>query len=258
MHHPDKAGGNAGDSANYFIHLKLASDTLFDGAKRFAYERFGPEVVNWQKCTTIKDYVQKGVITGILPHYAVAAGMIYMLGMFGFMEFGKYYRWLILLTLCVFELYTVTRPDLPPALQAVNSVMTRFTSNPPYLPFQVISLARKLSITIYIALSQIGPLVSAQLGPLKASAEDDEKALKQSLERLEAMGRQLDGDVVRLLEMEMAPYKGDREAAANLQGKMREWLVQNTIRADPMVRDALGTSFKRRRIDAPSGAKGNR
>lgn len=258
MHHPDKAGGNAGDSANYFIHLKLASDTLFDGAKRFAYERFGPEVVNWQKCTTIKDYVQKGVITGILPHYAVAAGMIYMLGMFGFMEFGKYYRWLILLTLCVFELYTVTRPDLPPALKAVNDVMTRFTSNPPYLPFQVISLARKLSITIYIALSQIGPLVSAQLGPLKAPAEDDEKALKQSLERLEAMGKQLDGDVVRLLEMEMAPYKGDREAAANLQGKMREWLVQNTIRADPMVRDALGTSFKRRRIDAPSGAKGNR
>lgn len=258
MHHPDKAGKGAQDSATYFIHLKLASDTLQDAAKRFAYERFGPEVVDWQKVTTIKDYIYKGVVSGIFPHYSVAAATIYLFGMFGYMEFGRYYRWLVLITLCTFELWTVTRPTFPPILNAFNAVLTTTTSHPPYLPFQLISLARKATITIYIALSQIGPLLSEQLIKTQKPTENAEKALQQGLERLEALNKSLDGDVIRLLDMELAPYKGDREATSNLQGKMREWLIQNTIRADPMVRDALGTSFRRRRIDAPSGAKGTR
>lgn len=258
MHHPDKAGKGAQDSAAYFIHLKLASDTLQDAAKRFAYERFGPEVVDWQKVTTIKDYIYKGAVSGIFPHYGVAAATIYLFGMFGYMEFGKYYRWLMLLTLCTFELWTVTRPDFPPILVAFNAVLTRISSHPPYLPFQLISLARKATITIYIALSQIGPLLSEQIVKTPKPADNAEKALQQGLERLEALNKSLDGDVIRLLDMELAPYKGDPEATSNLQGKMREWLIQNTIRADPMVRDALGTSFRRRRIDAPSGAKGTR
>ncbi|KAM5352424.1 hypothetical protein ACJ41O_005147 [Fusarium nematophilum] len=257
-HHPDKAGGDAADSAAFFMHLKLASDTLQDAAKRFAYERFGPEIARWQKCVTIRDFVIRGVISGILPHYAVAAASVYVLGLFGYMEFGKYYRWLILLTLCTFELHTVSRPDFPPFVNAINAVITRVSPLPPYLPFQVISLARRLTITIYIALSQIGPLLAAQFGGASKPEEDDEKALRQSLNRLEMLSKQLDGDATRLLDMEMGPYKGDAEATAKLQGKMREWLVQNTIRADPMVRDAMGTSLRKRRVDAPAGAKGNR
>ncbi|KAK7415911.1 hypothetical protein QQZ08_012206 [Neonectria magnoliae] len=259
LHHPDKVGADAPDSAAFFMHLKQASDTLQDAAKRFAYERFGPEVARWQKCITIKDYVTRGVVSGILPHYGVAAASIYVLGLFGYMDFGKYYRWLILLVLCTFELHSVTRPDFPPVVTTINAVLTRLTSHHPYLPFQVISLARKLTITFYIALSQIGPLLVEQFGGgQKAVAQNEEKALQQNLDRLEALAKQLDGDALRLLDMELAPYKGDAEATNNLQGKMREWLVQNTIRADPMVRDALGTSLKRRRVDAPAGAKGNR
>ncbi|KAI8725199.1 hypothetical protein NCS52_00090500 [Fusarium sp. LHS14.1] len=258
MHHPDKAGRDATDSAAFFMHLKLASDTLHDTVKRFAYERFGPEIARWQKCVTIRDYVTRGIVSGILPHYAVAAASIYVLGLFGYMEFGKYYRWLILVTLCTFELHTVMRPDFPPFVNAVNAVIARVSSLPPYLPFQVISLARRLTITIYIALNQIGPLLVAQVGGQQKADDKDEKALQESLNRLEMLTKQLDGDAVRLLDMEMAPYKGDAEAASNLQGKMREWLVQNTIRADPMVRDAMGTSLRRRRVDAPVGAKGTR
>ena len=56
----------------------------------------------------------------------------------------------------------------------------------------------------------------------------------------------------------MAPFAGDPELVKSMRGKLREWLVQNTIRSDPMVKDALGNSFKRRRADAPAGAKGNR
>lgn len=257
LHHPDKAGSSGPDTNDYFIHLKLASEVLQDAAKRFAYERFGPVVVQWQKCITIRDYVSRGVTSSILPHYGLAVVTLYILGVFGYMNYGTYYRWLVLVALCTFELHAVTRPAFPAFVDALNTVLTTVTSHPPFLPFQIIVLARKLTITSYIALSQIGPLLAQHLGSDK-KAQDDEKALQQGLERLETITRQLDADTVRLMDMEMAPFKGDPAAAANLQGKMREWLVQNTIRADPMVRDALGTSFRKRRIDAPAGAKGNR
>lgn len=254
LHHPDKTGSDASDSASYFIHLKAASDTLQDAAKRFAYERFGPETVAWQKCVTIKDYVSRGVFSGILPHYAVAAGSIYILGLLGYMDFGKFYRWLILVTLCVFEIQAVTRPSFPSLLEGLNFLFSKTATHPPYLPFQLIQLARKLTITIYIALSQIGPLIS----PSRRSIDDEDELLVQGLNRLEAITGQFDADSTRLMELEMTPFKGDAEATSNLQGKMREWLVQNTIRADPMVRDAMGTSLRKRRVDVPAGAKGNR
>jgi hypothetical protein len=82
--------------------------------------------------------------------------------------------------------------------------------------------------------------------------------VRQGLDRLEEAARGLDGDAARLLDMEMAPFTGDQEALAGIRVKLREWLVQNTIRADPVVRDALGNSFRKRRIDAPAGARGNR
>ncbi|KAI9167588.1 Chaperone protein DnaJ [Paramyrothecium foliicola] len=258
VHHPDKAGAGYEDVGTYFMHLKVASETLQDAAKKFAYERFGPDVLQWQKCTTIKDYVTRGIFSGVIPNYAVAAISFAGLGFFGYMDFAKYYRWLILLTLCVFELYTVTRPTFPAYLSFINTVLTHILRREPYVPFQVIAMARKLSMTVYIALSQIGPLLLRPSPDSQRPTPDDEKALKQGLERLEGMARMLDADTGRLMDMELAPFKGDAEATANLQGKMGEWLVQNTVRADPMVRDALGQSFRRRRIDAPAGARGNR
>ena len=87
---------------------------------------------------------------------------------------------------------------------------------------------------------------------------NEKTALAQALERLDAAVASVDVDAKRLLELEMAPFSGDPEALAVLRGTAKEWLVQNTIRADPMVRDALGNSLKRRRTDAPPGARGTK
>lgn len=47
----------------------------------------------------------------------------------------------------------------------------------------------------------------------------------------------------------MAPFIGDDEALKDLRGRVREWLVTNTIRADPEVRDAMGRALgKRKRV----------
>ncbi|KAK0635359.1 hypothetical protein B0T17DRAFT_39094 [Bombardia bombarda] len=278
QYHPDKASTTAtssqADINAYFVHLKTASDTLLDPARRFAYERFGPDVLAWQHCATVSDYVFRGARV-LVPYYGGAAALLYGLGLLGYLDWGRYERWLVLSVMFVFELHTITRPAHPPLFaNLVNPLLTRFGGggggggrHPPYLPFQAISLARKLSVTVYIAFSQIGPLLAADTsggqinvaGRKGGGARSEEAALGQGLERLEMAARGLDADAARLLEMEMAPFAGGDEATTGaVKGKVREWLVQNTIRADPEVRNALGTSLKQRRVDAPAGARGNR
>jgi hypothetical protein len=262
--HPDKATGSDAAANNaFFVHLKTAADTLVDPAKRFAYDRFGPDAVGWQHCVTIKDYVTKGGSIAV-SYYGIAAAAMYGLGLLGYLDWGRFERWLVLASVFVFELLTVTRPGHPAVLEkVVNPLLGRLAGRPPYLPFQAVEFARKLSVTVYIAFSQIGPLLTADtsggqvlVGGRKGVSE--EVALKQGLERLEMTVKGLDDDAGRLLETEMAPYAGDGEMIQTVRSKVKEWLVQNTIRSDPMVRDALGRSFAKRRVDAPSGAKGNR
>ncbi|KAK8048969.1 hypothetical protein PG994_010699 [Apiospora phragmitis] len=261
LHHPDKVGSNGGvgDSegnvGDYFMHLKTAADTLTDPAKRFAYERFGPDVASWKNCATVRDYVARGA-QQLIPHYGVAAVVMYVLGLLGYLEWGRYWRWLTMVVLAVFEVYAVTRPRIPCLVgSVVNPLLVHFTTHPPYLPFQIISLARKCSITLYIAFSQLGPLLRPQQQGVATTAE---KQLKQNLDRLEQTARAMDADAGRLLELEMTPFAGDAETIMNMRTKLKEWLVQNTIRSDPVVRDALGRSLQKRRIDAPAGARGTR
>lgn len=59
----------------------------------------------------------------------------------------------------------------------------------------------------------------------------------------------------RLLGLEMAPVLGDEAAQNDMKRKVSEWLVQNTIRSDPEVRDAIGRFRQKRRVGAPTGAR---
>jgi hypothetical protein len=178
---------------------------------------------------------------------------MYVLGLLGYLDWGKYWRWLTLICLCVFELHAISRPYFPGvASNFINPILTTFTNHPPYLPFQLIALFKKMSLTLYIAFSQIGPLLQS---PSSAPQNTTEEA---QLARLEATARAADTEATRLMAMEMSPFVHDEQALLGVKGKVRDWLVQNTIRSDPEVRDAIGNLLKRRRVDAPAGARGNR
>lgn len=85
-----------------------------------------------------------------------------------------------------------------------------------------------------------------------------EEQLQRQVERMAQLAGAADVEASRLMAMGMAPFVGDAEAIRDVQKKTSEWLVNNTIRSDPEVRDALGNVLKRRRTDAPAGARGNR
>ena len=88
LYHPDKSNAGAGMEGP-FVHLKIARDTLLNPAKRFAYDRFGPDVVEWQHCTTVFDYVSTG-LKHIFPYYVASGLFMFVLGMLGYARRGSY------------------------------------------------------------------------------------------------------------------------------------------------------------------------
>ena len=277
LHHPDKQGVGGGadaDGGAFFMHLKTATDVLTDPARRFAYERFGPVAVAWSaQCTTIREYVVRGAQTALVPHYVVAAAALYVLGLLGYLRVGRYWRWLTLGALCLFELHAITRPGFPWIVERFLNPLLFYVSggrHAPYLPFQAVSLARKLGITLYIAFNQLGPLLQqgqqhhggrrgGAAAAAAAAAEDSpEKALEKALDSLDQLAHGVDVDAGRLVELEMAPFAGDPALQEVMRPKLKEWMVQNTILNDPLVRDAMMRWRQKRRPDAPAGARGTR
>ena len=158
------------------------------------------------------------------------------------------------MSLFTFEAYTVTRPYFPPlSSKLVNPFLTTFTSHPPLLPFQQLVLARKAGIAIIIALARIRPLLQP---PEESAAPNSETELLQQLGRLEKISKTTEIEATRLLALDMAPFAGDDETVKGVRAQLQSWLVENTIKSDKEVRDAVGRVMGKRRPDAPHGARG--
>lgn len=268
--HPDKMGGGMYDAETY-IRLQTAHATLTDEAKRFAYDRFGPDMLGWKECLIVRDFVMKGA-TNLVAYYAMGAVILYAFPKFGFFSDGIYWRWMAFLSLLVFEVHTITRPDYPPLLEYLINPLLVYVVNPtvgywipgaahaPYIPFQAIAIARQLSITLSIALNQVVPYLTADTSQgrvqIKKRGSEDDKAL-QSFADLDRTLNSALQEANHMVQLESAPFVMPPELRETLRLKTRQWLVDNTIRNDPMTKDAIHRRIVRRRQDAPAGAQGN-
>ncbi|KAK8229209.1 hypothetical protein HDK90DRAFT_350309 [Phyllosticta capitalensis] len=253
LHHPDKVtSAKARPAAEaYYVYLKLARDTLVDPAKRFAYDRFGPDMLEWKHCVTIKDFIFHGAQRAVGP-YLAGGGIMVILGMLGYLQWGRYWRYMWTAVMIVFEAHTITRPEFPLILtKFINPLFTTFKIHPALLPFQLRSIARRFILSLFIAMTQIAPVLSDP----RREAQDGEKAQQEQLNRLSQITALADRDAQALLTLETMPFTS-ADGKVDLRGKVKDWLVQNSIRSDRVVRDAMGNALRRRREGAPAGARG--
>lgn len=255
--HPDKVSGGERDKAEaIYVHLKLARDTLVDPVKRYAYDRFGPEVLQWRQCKTIRDFVFHGAQMTTI-YYAVSGAVLVLLGLLGYLRQGRFWRYLIMFSLFIVELHTMTRPNFPAFLTNVaNPGLSATGLRPPYLPFQMISLLRKLVVTFFIALSQLGPVLK---DPHVTFTENGDVIPPQLLERVNVLTKATDQEIRRLMGLELMPF-ADNEVSLmdGVRGSLKEWLVQNTIRNDPEIKRAVSAVLDRRRRQAQIATETNR
>jgi len=93
-YHPDKIPQTLGRQATpqddeYYNYLKLADETLKDPVKRFAYDRFGADMLEWKQCKTTYDFVSQG-LTKSAPYYIGSLTIMIILGVLGMVQEGRY------------------------------------------------------------------------------------------------------------------------------------------------------------------------
>ncbi|SPC66642.1 uncharacterized protein UHOD_05283 [Ustilago sp. UG-2017b] len=111
-YHPDKVG-ESGEA--FFIILRRAHDALSDPVKRFAYDRFGPEMANWKDCNSLRDYTKHGLME-LVAFYTINPAMY---ALFAYINNGgrtdglSFWRLACLFSLLAAELSLLVSPDYP-------------------------------------------------------------------------------------------------------------------------------------------------
>ena len=136
------------------------------------------------------------------------------------------------------ELFVITHPQavfmpgayLPATLQSWIPGATRYL-----LPFQILTLARRASITIHIFISQIGP----RIDPVNGTSDKLPQQTMQKLGQVVQLSRAADAEATRTLQMGLVPFRGDREIVSTLRRGMKEGLILAGVRSSPEVQRAV-------------------
>ena len=242
---------------NYYVHLKHARDIILDPAKRFAYDRFGPDIfAQCQSCLTIKDYTDNALISTGTSYGAL---LVFLIGAnaLGFLTSGSYWRYLGLLAVATFEVRTILRPDHPAFLSKyLNPLVATTNIRPAYLPFQIIAIAKKASISLAQFLALLMPLYHAHSQNPSKPTDDSDNTRHEQLDRLAAFVQESNKDANRLLELESIPYRDNEKAKNELREALKKYMVQNVVHQTKEVRNAMGEVMTRRRTGVPHGAVG--
>ncbi|KAF2637371.1 hypothetical protein P280DRAFT_472088 [Massarina eburnea CBS 473.64] len=243
----------------FYVHLKEMKDVVLDPARRFAYDRFGPDVFRQcAKCVTVKEYVDNSLLTAV-GTYGVLLVFLFGANALGFLKDGAYWRYVAILAVALLDVRTAMRPDHPSFLTKwLNPLVTSWGIRPAYLPFQITIIAKKASISAAQFLGLLIPLYRDNPEKPAKPAEDSDTERHQQIDRLEALIRNSNQDVSRLLDLESTPFKENEQAKSELKEAMKKYMVQNVVHQEREVRNAIGQSMEKRRAGAPHGALGTK
>lgn len=109
------------------------------------------------------------------------------------------------------------------------------------LPFQTLTLARRITITLHIFISQIAPKENAAgNGGDKLSPQ-----LMQRVAQLANTTRSTNLAANRSLQLNLAPFRGDKESVNLLRRGMKEGLILAGIRSSDGVQRAISEVMNR-------------
>ncbi|KAI9368279.1 hypothetical protein BJX61DRAFT_230823 [Aspergillus egyptiacus] len=229
QHHPDKLA--AGSSPDYFVYLKKAQDTLVDPAKRYAYDMWGSKIFEWGNFDTAHGYFLAGLMKS-LPSYLGSFLIIMLLNYTWWSDWGRYWRFFAFAALFTLNLVLISHQG-PVFLPSGHFI----------LPWQIMKIAERLSLSLHIFISQIAPPGAKDAG----SADRLGPQTVQRLGQLLQLSRATDTEATRLLQLGFAPFQGDRESVATLRKGMKEGLVLSSVRASPGVQQAVKEVAERKK-----------
>lgn len=134
----------------------------------------------------------------------------------------------------VFEAHIISLPSFPRFLTAiVNPILQSLGKHQPYLPFQAIIIARRISISIFIAITHVAPrFVSSEQG------DDIRQGQQTIIRKLNSIVHGTNNEIDLLLKLETIPFN-DSELEAHLRRGMKHWAMSNHVLNDENVQAAI-------------------
>jgi len=244
-YHPDRAGKGGED---LFVRVRAGYEALQVPAKRFAYERFGDDMIAWATENPIETLVIG--LKRSVGFYIVAT---ILMGVMKINSGGKdvmlLWRGFIIVACAALEFFIVLHPTPSPLKLLFSNT----------LPFQYVDWLHQVSMSISAGLGHIAPVWKAK--------EADENALLQDAIRMVTM---LDNDVMSMIQTDLeqlragwsstseslnhkepsTQQKFDAGMLANLQTNMIISVLENRLQSHPELKQLWDTLVARLREEA--------
>ncbi|KAL7417377.1 hypothetical protein BDY24DRAFT_411364 [Mrakia frigida] len=271
--HPDRVGvGRGGEEV--FVEARRAYDVLSDEVRRWAYDRFGPDIAFWKGVATQREYLLRGV-TSSIGYYVVSAAVHLLMRITGQVSSSStsFFRNLLLPTLLILELSLLFTPTpYPSSSSSSDSTFLSFTHPfpirlltrlfPQRTQYQLIQLLHNLYVAAAMFLNQLGPLLFPQKRK-EVRGEEKEKELEQMVERLGVMVRVAEMEAAKIYTSELQPVLSIPSTSSPtplqlLEAEMEQILIDSRIRSHPAVAPvwAKAVAYGRAKEAAGSGVAG--
>ncbi|KAJ7610884.1 DnaJ-domain-containing protein [Roridomyces roridus] len=164
-YHPDRVGPQ-GEAL--FITVRDAFEALKNPTVRFAYDRFGPDVLGWQQCSTPGEYLRTG-LTHSAGYHIVAGAFLVLWTAIGETSPVAFWRYVLYVSLFACELALILAPS--PSTTATSLLIGPWSSTtaepthrtilhamfPRRVAYQHILFLHQIFLFLSIALSRVAP-----------------------------------------------------------------------------------------------------
>ncbi|AFR93945.2 chaperone protein DNAJ [Cryptococcus neoformans C23] len=242
-HHPDRAGN---DNDDHFILARKAYETLSDPVKRYAYDRFGPKILQW-KAASVREYILFGLQNSI-GFYIVSGGIMLILALLGKGRSGSYWIHTLFAFLFIFELSLILSPSIhAPPILARLFIPSFLLQKPQFIQ---ISLLHRLFASLSVSVPQL-------LSVWNADEDEGSKARKEDDGWRVVVGllKNLNEEAVNEFHAEVMPLlsTGDQNATMTLiKNAMENVMVDRALVSHPRIHETYRVARMRASHRTPS------
>lgn len=183
-----------------FIEMREAYETLSDSTKLWAYDRFGPVILDWKNCITMREYLIEGVKNSA-PFYVLSSSSLLFIGGLKKSDTGTYWRWSILVFVVALESMILTSTSLT----RVSFVLSLIFPN--RAPFEHIELLRKLFIASSCVATQLTGIMyqDPESARKKISVDKELEPIFGLIEQIKEYSSLANVEVVKLMFNDLHP-----------------------------------------------------
>ncbi|KAI9465164.1 hypothetical protein BJY52DRAFT_1388153 [Lactarius psammicola] len=152
-HHPDRVGSQG---AELFVVVRSGYEALMEPNKRWAYDRFGADILTCKECVTQREFLTRGLIQSLGFHIVSGLALLFF-SMIGKSSGVAFWRYTLFFGHFASELSLLFCPSpSSPEYQGYSILSLVF---PTRLAFQHIRLLHQVFMFFSIAVSRVAPVL---------------------------------------------------------------------------------------------------